>query len=98
MIAMDLKRSALCGVVRAARTPNAANRRRPIGVKDAKFRLLASIWRPNWVEPSLLFSIGAACKLLIFLAWGARGPEFKSRRPDQIPHRLTDTRNSRHPS
>ena len=25
------------------------------------------------------------------LAWGARGPEFKSRRPDQIPQRLTDT-------
>ena len=24
-----------------------------------------------------------------FLAWGARGPEFKSRRPDQIPQRLT---------
>jgi hypothetical protein len=23
------------------------------------------------------------------LAWGARGPEFKSRRPDQIPQRLT---------
>ena len=26
------------------------------------------------------------------LAWGARGPEFKSRRPDQIPQRLTDSR------
>src|ERR1019366_2094920 len=26
----------------------------------------------------------------IFLAWGARGPEFKSRRPDQIPQRVTD--------
>ena len=25
------------------------------------------------------------------LAWGARGPEFKSRRPDQIPQRVTDT-------
>jgi hypothetical protein len=25
------------------------------------------------------------------LAWGARGPGFKSRRPDQIPQRLTDT-------
>src|SRR5580700_3932351 len=25
------------------------------------------------------------------LAWGARGPEFKSRRPDQIPQRLTGT-------
>ena len=25
------------------------------------------------------------------LAWGARGPEFKSRRPDQIPLRVTDT-------
>jgi hypothetical protein len=25
------------------------------------------------------------------LAWGARGPEFESRRPDQIPQRLTDS-------
>ena len=25
------------------------------------------------------------------LAWGARGPEFKSRQPDQIPQRLTDS-------
>ena len=28
------------------------------------------------------------------LVWGARGPEFKSRRPDQIPQRLTDSRPS----
>jgi hypothetical protein len=45
--------------------------------------LLASIWRPNRTTTSLLFSLRTGCKRLIFLAWGARGPEFKSRRPDQ---------------
>jgi hypothetical protein len=30
-----------------------------------------------------------------FLAWGATGPEFKSRQPDQIPQRLTNLRRSR---
>src|SRR5437879_2042387 len=29
------------------------------------------------------------------LAWGARGPEFKSRRPDQIPQRVTNSRPAR---
>jgi hypothetical protein len=38
---------------------------------------------------SLLFSVNDARKLLIFLAWGARGPGFKSRQPDQIPQTLT---------
>jgi hypothetical protein len=28
-------------------------------------------------------------EMLIVLAWGARGPEFKSRRPDQLLQRLT---------
>ena len=35
--------------------------------------------------------IGPWRSLASALAWGARGPEFKSRRPDQIPQRLTDT-------
>ena len=34
--------------------------------------------------------IRAVAKPGIALAWGARGPEFKSRQPDQIPQRLTD--------
>jgi hypothetical protein len=45
---------------------------------------LASNWRPNYIELSLAFSVNVACKPLIFLAWGARGPGFKSRRPDQL--------------
>ena len=45
----------------------------------ARLGVLASIWRPNRLTASLLFSVKAACKCLIFLAWGARGPEFKSR-------------------
>ena len=32
------------------------------------------------------------------LAWGARGPGFKSRQPDQIPQRLTASRPSQTPS
>ena len=36
-------------------------------------------------------SFGPWRSLASALAWGARGPEFKSRRPDQIPQRLTDT-------
>ena len=39
---------------------------------------------PNREALSLLFSVSDARKLLIFFAWGARGPEFKSRRPDQL--------------
>src|SRR5580658_7348123 len=31
------------------------------------------------------------------LAWGARGPEFKSRQPDQISHRPTDSRPPQYP-
>jgi hypothetical protein len=46
--------------------------------------VLASIWRPNHLTASLLFSAKLTRKLLIFLAWGARGPKFKSRQPDQI--------------
>lgn len=34
-------------------------------------------------ELSLVFSVEVLCKWLIFFAWGARGPGFKSRRPDQ---------------
>ena len=34
----------------------------------------------------------AVAKPGIALAWGARGPEFKSRQPDQIPQRVTDLR------
>src|SRR5687768_10980900 len=32
------------------------------------------------------------CKYLIFVAWGARGPGFKSRRPDQTSQTLTNTK------
>src|ERR1022692_1704310 len=39
-------------------------------------------------------SFGPWRSLASALAWGARGPEFKSRRPDQIPERLTDSRRS----
>jgi hypothetical protein len=38
---------------------------------------------------SLVFSVKTVCKLLIFVAWGARGPGFKSRRPDQTVLPLT---------
>src|ERR1035437_4277836 len=58
--------------------------------KPSQPGVLASIWRPNRATASLLFSVREACKLLIFIAWGARGPEFKSRQPDQIPQRVTD--------
>ncbi len=37
--------------------------------------------------------IGPWRSLASALAWGARGPGFESRRPDQIPHRLTDATN-----
>jgi hypothetical protein len=57
----------------------------PPGVQTARDDVLASIWRPNHTTASLLFSVVGVRKLLIFLAWGARGPEFKSRQPDQIP-------------
>ena len=46
-------------------------------------RVLASKWRPNRLALSGVFSVGMVCKLLIFVAWGARGPGFKSRQPDQ---------------
>src|ERR1035441_4799636 len=36
----------------------------------------------------------AVAKPGIALAWGARGPEFKSRQPDQIPQRVTNERPS----
>src|ERR1700676_3948609 len=35
--------------------------------------------------------IGLWRSLASALAWGARRPEFKSRQPDQIPKRVTDT-------
>ena len=38
------------------------------------------------------YGIGLWRSLASALAWGARGPEFKSRQPDQIPHTLTDSR------
>jgi hypothetical protein len=68
------------------------------GVQTARTGVLASIWRPNPLLLSLVLSLSAPCKLLIFLAWGARGPGFKSRQPDQIPQRLTDARTSNYPS
>ena len=42
-------------------------------------------------------SIGPWRSLASALAWGARGPGFKSRRPDQTFQRLTDATTSRHP-
>ena len=63
----------------------AYNNRSPCGVQTALDGVLASNWRPNHTVTSLLFSLRAVCKSMIFGAWGARGPEFKSRRPDQNP-------------
>jgi hypothetical protein len=57
------------------------------GVRVESKRARPAFWRPNRVRLSLLFSIGAVCKCLIF-TWGARG--FKSRRPDQIGQRRRD--------
>ena len=34
----------------------------PCGVQTAPFALAASIWRPNRVKPSLLFSVTMVCK------------------------------------
>ena len=42
------------------------------------------------VEWKIYFQSRAVAKPGIALAWGARGPEFKSRQPDQIPQRVTD--------
>src|SRR5436190_1238976 len=53
--------------------------------------VLASTWRPNQLVLKSLFSVNRVRKSFIFVAWGARGPGFKSRRPDQIPQRLTLT-------
>ena len=50
---------------------------------------LVAVWSPKLVGLSLVFSVSDARKLLIFFAWGARGPGFKSPRPDQTPQRLT---------
>ena len=33
-------------------------------------------WSPNCLRLSIVFSVVLACKLLIFLAWGARGLGF----------------------
>jgi hypothetical protein len=56
----------------------------PCGVQTARTGVLASIWRPNCVGLSLVFSVTDIRNVMIFVAWGARGPEFKSRQPDQI--------------
>ncbi len=53
------------------------------------YRPLVAFWRPNPSHLSLLFSVHDARKLLINFAWGARGPGFKSRRPDHSFQRLT---------
>jgi hypothetical protein len=66
----------------------------PVGVQTLNFRALASNWRPKLVGLRLFFSANHGCKSLIFLAWGARGPGFKSRRPDQSLHRVTNARPS----
>ena len=42
----------------------------------------------------IYLEIGLWRSLASALAWGARGPEFKSRQPDQIPQRHTDGRSS----
>ena len=47
----------------------------------------SALWRPFGVQIYAAKSFVCAksvCKLLIFVAWGARGPGFKSRRPDQL--------------
>src|SRR5437879_2184324 len=67
----------------SSRAPNPAFVGVHLESKPLDSYVLASIWRPNRVDSSLLFSVRAVCKLLIFFAWGARGPGFKSRRPDQ---------------
>src|SRR5579883_3556295 len=51
--------------------------------------VLVAFWRPNPSDLSLLVSVHDARKLLINFAWGARGPGFKSRRPDHSFQRLT---------
>ena len=49
----------------------------------------------TWTQFHVLKSnFGLWRSLASALAWGARGPEFKSRQPDQIPQRLTDSRPS----
>jgi hypothetical protein len=67
------------------------------GVQNARKRPLVAFWRPNPSRLSLLFSVHDARKLLINFAWGARGPGFKSRRPDQSSQILTDTNLLTHP-
>ena len=59
------------------------------GVQNLRKSPLVAFWRPNPSPLSLLFSVYDARKLLTNFAWGARGPGFKSRRPDQIPQTLT---------
>src|SRR5690349_10345989 len=58
--------------------------RSPSGVKSSAIFALASTWRPNRCAGTLLFPAAGARKRLIFFAWGARGPGFKSRRPDHL--------------
>ena len=61
-----------------------------IGVVLESTSSLVAFWRPNPSDLSLLVSVRDARKLLINFAWGARGPGFKSRRPDQCFQKLTD--------
>jgi len=61
-----------------------------IGVVLESISSLVAFWRPNPSGLSLLFSVYDARKLLINFAWGARGPGFKSRRPDLSSQRVTD--------
>ena len=43
---------------------------------------------PSWLAAPIFNGTFRTCWAGV-LAWGARGPEFKSRRPDQTPQRLT---------
>jgi hypothetical protein len=57
----------------------------PRWVKKPKDSSTGTKLGPKHGVLSLVFSVGSACKRLISPNWGTRGPEFKSRRPDQIP-------------
>src|SRR5438067_3061992 len=52
-------------------------------------RVFASGGQADCAKIQKSTNIGPWRSLASALAWGARGPGFKSRRPDQIPQRLT---------
>ena len=74
-----------CGVQVESIPPESAFWR-PCGVPIEWVQVFCFHWARETVQNRVS---GSWRSLASALAWGARGPEFKSRRPDQIPQRVT---------